>query len=183
MGMATRRSNVRGAPAELRHHTLVRHKVNSQQHSAGSSIAGHSRVAAPFSMAGDRSLSRARSSQSVSSSSKTEDVDDGYTPVARKTRSGLWRRWLAWRRGRSEFAAHGADVCLSRRTDATLEATARRVAAEGGHMRTAIVDALDDAAVDDYLDSVAREAARSTMCTTPLDRTSVLTLMAVWLST
>jgi len=57
-----------------------------------------------------------------------------------------------------EFAAEGARVFLAGRTKATLEAVARQITAAGGEADTTVVDALDDAAVNRYLDDVAKQA-------------------------
>src|SRR5579884_4135657 len=55
-----------------------------------------------------------------------------------------------------EFAAEGAEVFLAGRTKSSLEATAAAIVAAGGRAHAAPADALDDAAVNDYLDGVAR---------------------------
>lgn len=57
-----------------------------------------------------------------------------------------------------ELAAEGAQVFLSGRTKASVEAVAKQVTAAGGKAHTAVVDALDGAAVDTYVDGIAREA-------------------------
>src|SRR5215468_3601214 len=59
-----------------------------------------------------------------------------------------------------EFAAEGARVFLAGRTKANLEAVAQQITADGGEAHTAVVDALDDAAVNRYLDDVAKQAGR-----------------------
>jgi NAD(P)-dependent dehydrogenase (short-subunit alcohol dehydrogenase family) len=59
-----------------------------------------------------------------------------------------------------EFAAEGARVFLAGRTKETLEAVAKQIAAAGGKAETAVVDALDDAGVNRYLDGVAKQAGR-----------------------
>ena len=56
------------------------------------------------------------------------------------------------------FAAEGAKVFLAGRTLAALEAVAEGIAAEGGAVVTAEVDALDEAAVDRHADAVAEAA-------------------------
>jgi NAD(P)-dependent dehydrogenase (short-subunit alcohol dehydrogenase family) len=58
-----------------------------------------------------------------------------------------------------EFAAEGARVFLAGRTKASLEAVARQIKEAGGEAQTTVVDALDDAAVNRYLDDVAKQAA------------------------
>lgn len=55
------------------------------------------------------------------------------------------------------FAAEGAGCHLVGRTAATLDATAEKIRADGGRAETAVLDALDAAAVDDHADAVARE--------------------------
>src|SRR5215471_12853104 len=59
-----------------------------------------------------------------------------------------------------EFAAEGARVFLAGRTKASLEAVAEQITAAGGEAQTTVVDALDDAAVDRYLDNVAKQVGR-----------------------
>jgi NAD(P)-dependent dehydrogenase (short-subunit alcohol dehydrogenase family) len=56
------------------------------------------------------------------------------------------------------FAREGARVFLAGRTLATLDEVAREIAAEGGAVETAQVDALDEAAVDGHADAVAARA-------------------------
>lgn len=53
------------------------------------------------------------------------------------------------------FAGHGAKVHLAGRTRRALDAVADRVVADGGLAETAVVDALDEAAVDEHADAVA----------------------------
>jgi 3-oxoacyl-[acyl-carrier protein] reductase len=57
-----------------------------------------------------------------------------------------------------EYAAEGAEVYLSGRTQSTVDDVARQINADGGRAQAAVVDALDDAAVNAYLDGVARQA-------------------------
>jgi NAD(P)-dependent dehydrogenase (short-subunit alcohol dehydrogenase family) len=56
------------------------------------------------------------------------------------------------------FAGEGARVFLAGRTLATLDEVARELAAEGGSVETAQVDALDERAVDEHADAVAERA-------------------------
>jgi 3-oxoacyl-[acyl-carrier protein] reductase len=56
------------------------------------------------------------------------------------------------------FAREGATVFLAGRTQATLDQVADQIAAEGGVVETARVDALDEQAVDAHADAVARTA-------------------------
>ncbi|MEW2353633.1 SDR family oxidoreductase [Spirillospora sp. NPDC029432] len=53
------------------------------------------------------------------------------------------------------FAAEGARVFLAGRTPATLDAVAEQIRKAGGQAETARVDALDESAVDAWVDSVA----------------------------
>jgi 3-oxoacyl-[acyl-carrier protein] reductase len=55
------------------------------------------------------------------------------------------------------FAREGAKVHLTGRTAKTLDALADRIRAEGGQAETAVVDALDEDAVNAHADSVARK--------------------------
>lgn len=57
-----------------------------------------------------------------------------------------------------EFAAEGARVFLGGRTQASVEAVAGQIAKAGGEAHTTVVDSLDDAAVNGYLDAVVRQA-------------------------
>jgi len=59
-----------------------------------------------------------------------------------------------------EFAAEGADVFLAGRTRSNIEEVAKQVATAGGRARTAVIDALDDAAVNDYIDGIVNQAGR-----------------------
>jgi enoyl-[acyl-carrier-protein] reductase (NADH) len=56
------------------------------------------------------------------------------------------------------FAREGAGVFLAGRSREALQAVAREIVAEGGTAETAEVDALDEAAVDEHADAVARAA-------------------------
>jgi 3-oxoacyl-[acyl-carrier protein] reductase len=56
------------------------------------------------------------------------------------------------------FAREGAKVFLAARTLARLDAVAEDIAAEGGEVETAEVDALDEKAVDAHADSIVRTA-------------------------
>lgn len=58
------------------------------------------------------------------------------------------------------LAAEGAEVFLAGRTERTLDAVTRQITASGGHADYAVVDALDDSAVDKYLDRVVEQAGR-----------------------
>jgi NAD(P)-dependent dehydrogenase (short-subunit alcohol dehydrogenase family) len=58
------------------------------------------------------------------------------------------------------FAAEGARVFLAGRTKSGLEAVARQIDVSGGAAQTGIVDVLDDAAVNRYIDGVVKQAGR-----------------------
>src|ERR671913_30025 len=53
------------------------------------------------------------------------------------------------------FAREGAIVWLASRTRATLDATAGKIRADGGRAEVAVVDALDEAAVDALVERIA----------------------------
>ena len=57
-----------------------------------------------------------------------------------------------------EFAAEGADLYLSGRTRSTVDAVFKQITADGGRAQAEVIDALDDAAVNAYLDKVVRQA-------------------------
>lgn len=59
-----------------------------------------------------------------------------------------------------EFAAEGAEVFLSGRTKSTVEAVAKQIAASGGTAHAALVDTLDDAAVNEYLDGIVKRSGK-----------------------
>lgn len=59
-----------------------------------------------------------------------------------------------------EFAAEGAQVFLAGRTKSGLEAVAEQIKASGGAAQTATIDVLDDAAVNQYIDSIVKQAGR-----------------------
>src|SRR5512132_3110465 len=56
------------------------------------------------------------------------------------------------------FAREGARVFLAGRTRASLDAVAADIAAAGGHAEVAVLDALDERAVDEHADAVAAQA-------------------------
>jgi NAD(P)-dependent dehydrogenase (short-subunit alcohol dehydrogenase family) len=58
------------------------------------------------------------------------------------------------------FAREGARVFLAARRAGPLEALAAEIRADGGVVETAVVDALDETAVDDHVQAVAAEAGR-----------------------
>lgn len=58
------------------------------------------------------------------------------------------------------FASEGANVFLAGRTAAPLDEVADEIRLDGGEADTAIVDALDGQAVDEFVDSVVEETGR-----------------------
>jgi len=59
-----------------------------------------------------------------------------------------------------QFSADGAEVFLAGRTKSSLDAVTRQITDSGGRASYAVVDTLDDAAVDSYLSEVAEQAGR-----------------------
>ena len=59
-----------------------------------------------------------------------------------------------------EFAAEGASVCLTGRSKAPLEALAREIVAAGGRAEAAVVDALDEPAIERQLQSLVERSGR-----------------------
>src|SRR5262249_56230874 len=57
-----------------------------------------------------------------------------------------------------EFATEGAEVFLSGRTRSNVEAVANEITSAGGRAHVAVIDALDDAAVNEYIGGVAKQA-------------------------
>jgi len=57
-----------------------------------------------------------------------------------------------------KFGAEGAEVFLAGRTESTLDAVTRQISELGGRASHAVIDALDDSAVDDYLDRIVKQA-------------------------
>lgn len=57
-----------------------------------------------------------------------------------------------------EFAAEGAEVFLAGRTKSNMEGVTSQITANGGRAHMAVIDALDDAAVEDYVDGIVRQA-------------------------
>ena len=56
------------------------------------------------------------------------------------------------------FGAEGAEVFLAGRTGSTLDAVTHQIKESGGRASYEVIDALDDSAVDQYLDRVAQQA-------------------------
>jgi 3-oxoacyl-[acyl-carrier protein] reductase len=59
-----------------------------------------------------------------------------------------------------EFAREGAEVFLSGRSKSTVEAVAKEIEAKGGRVHAAAVDSLDDAAVNQYIDSIVKQTGK-----------------------
>jgi 3-oxoacyl-[acyl-carrier protein] reductase len=57
-----------------------------------------------------------------------------------------------------EFAAEGAEVFLAGRTQSHLEAVTNQITRDGGHAHTQVIDALDDLAVNEYIDGIVKQA-------------------------
>jgi NAD(P)-dependent dehydrogenase (short-subunit alcohol dehydrogenase family) len=58
------------------------------------------------------------------------------------------------------FAREGAKVFLAGRTRAKLDKVAREIRSNGGAADTAVVDALDERSVDEYVDSLVRQTGQ-----------------------
>lgn len=58
------------------------------------------------------------------------------------------------------FAREGATVFLAGRTQSTLKEVAEDISSDGGDAETAVVDALDEQTVDEFVDAVVEEAGR-----------------------
>src|SRR5262249_28038752 len=59
-----------------------------------------------------------------------------------------------------EFASEGAEVFLSGRNKSNVDAVAAQVTLAGGRAHAAVIDALDDAAVNAYVDDIAKQSGR-----------------------
>ena len=59
-----------------------------------------------------------------------------------------------------EFAAEGARIFLAGRTKSSLEAVAERITATGREAHIAVLDALDDTAVNSYVDSIVKQTGK-----------------------
>jgi 3-oxoacyl-[acyl-carrier protein] reductase len=57
-----------------------------------------------------------------------------------------------------EFAAEGAEVFLAGRTKSNVEAVAKQITTDRGRAYAAVIDALDDDAVNEYIDGVVKQA-------------------------
>jgi len=59
-----------------------------------------------------------------------------------------------------EFAAEGAEVFLAGRTTSKLEEVRKQITAAGGTAHGSAIDVLDDGAVNEYFDSVVKQAGK-----------------------
>jgi 3-oxoacyl-[acyl-carrier protein] reductase len=59
-----------------------------------------------------------------------------------------------------EFAAEGAEVFLSGRSKSGVDAVVKDIAANGGRAHACVIDALDDAGVNQYIDSVVKQTGK-----------------------
>jgi NAD(P)-dependent dehydrogenase (short-subunit alcohol dehydrogenase family) len=59
-----------------------------------------------------------------------------------------------------EFAAEGAQVFAAGRTLSNVEAVAKQITAAGGRAQAALVDALNDAAVNEFIDGIVKQTGR-----------------------
>jgi NAD(P)-dependent dehydrogenase (short-subunit alcohol dehydrogenase family) len=59
-----------------------------------------------------------------------------------------------------EFAAEGAEVFISGRTKSTVEAVAHQITENSGKVHPTVVDTLNDAAVNEYVDNVVKQAGK-----------------------
>lgn len=59
-----------------------------------------------------------------------------------------------------EFAAEGAEVFLSGRTKPNVEAVAKQIATSGGRAQATVIDALDDATVNEYIDAIVKQTGK-----------------------
>ena len=57
-----------------------------------------------------------------------------------------------------ELAVEGAEVFLAGRSKANVEAATEQITASGGCAHAAVIDALDDAAVNAYVDDIVKQA-------------------------
>src|SRR5215472_13652872 len=59
-----------------------------------------------------------------------------------------------------EFAVEGAEVFLAGRTKTTVEAVAKEITAAGGRAHGAAIDSTDDAAVNQFIGNIVKEAGK-----------------------
>jgi NAD(P)-dependent dehydrogenase (short-subunit alcohol dehydrogenase family) len=59
-----------------------------------------------------------------------------------------------------EFATEGAEVFHSGRTKSKVEEVAKQITAAGGRAHASVIDALDEGAVNNYMDGIVKQAGR-----------------------
>lgn len=59
-----------------------------------------------------------------------------------------------------EFAAEGAEIFLSGRTNSSVEAVANKIVATGGRAYAASIDTADDSAVNQYIDGIVKQTGK-----------------------
>jgi NAD(P)-dependent dehydrogenase (short-subunit alcohol dehydrogenase family) len=59
-----------------------------------------------------------------------------------------------------EFAAEGAEVFIAGRNKSNVDEVSAQIKAAGGTVHAAVLDALDSAAVDKYIEGIAKQAGR-----------------------
>jgi 3-oxoacyl-[acyl-carrier protein] reductase len=59
-----------------------------------------------------------------------------------------------------EFSAQGAQVFVAGRTKMSIEVVAQEIVSHGGEARTALIDVLDDAGVNQFMDGVVKQAGK-----------------------
>jgi len=59
-----------------------------------------------------------------------------------------------------EFAAQGAELFLSGHTKPGVESVTKQIAANGGRAHATVIDTLDDAAVNQYIDDIAKQVGK-----------------------
>jgi NADP-dependent 3-hydroxy acid dehydrogenase YdfG len=59
-----------------------------------------------------------------------------------------------------EFAAQGAEVFLSGRTESSMEEVARQITSAGGRVHVAVTDSLDDRAVNEYIENIGKQTGK-----------------------
>jgi NAD(P)-dependent dehydrogenase (short-subunit alcohol dehydrogenase family) len=80
------------------------------------------------------------------------------------------------------FAHHGAQVFLAGRTRETLEKVAQDIVAAGGRAEVAVVDALDEQAVEEHADAVLAQGGSIDACLNTIPRGDVHGVTLVELS-
>jgi NAD(P)-dependent dehydrogenase (short-subunit alcohol dehydrogenase family) len=56
-----------------------------------------------------------------------------------------------------EFAVEGAEVFLSGRTKSNVETVTKQITGDGGRAHSQVIDALDDATVNEYIDGIVKQ--------------------------